>query len=347
MNHESAGHKAARALSERLPMRCKFVEGTNRDEDRLELLEGEMLNATISLRCVTLMHLRPTHIEHIAAQLGSFPDGGILLTNYANPSITKALTSKGINFFDLSGNCRIHTAGFYFAVDGLKPVKEDKPTSNKAFELAGMKLILALLSGLAPITASYRDLAQAAGISLGTVGPALDGLDGAGFIMHRDKPAIRKLINKKKLLERWVETFTEKIKPKLFVGNYELDNHYLWKEINLADYGGYWGGEVGAEILTNYIKPQVFTIYINAEKRSKLFAAARIRKADPMGNNQRTTVEVYEKFGPDYPAFSSYPHDVVNPIIVYADLIGTHDSRNLDVAQAVYDSRLDQFISED
>ena len=74
-----------------------------------------------------------------------------------------------------------------------------------------------------------------------------------------------------------------------------------------------------------------FTIYTR-EPIAKLVAAGRMR-AEQDGN-----VEILEKFW-NFPADKDMP-DVVPPVLAYADLLATHDSRNAEVARMIYEQRI-------
>jgi hypothetical protein len=91
-----------------------------------------------------------------------------------------------------------------------------------------------------------------------------------------------------------------------------------------------WGGEPAAEKLTRYLKPAQFTIYAR-EPIAKLIAAGRMR-ADPNGTVE--VLDAFRNFEPD----KELP-DVVPPILVYADLLATHDGRDVEAAR-IYERRI-------
>lgn len=78
------------------------------------------------------------------------------------------------------------------------------------------------------------------------------------------------------------------------------------------------------------------TLYIRPGKEreniTQLVARHRLR-ADPQGNS-----ELLDTFW-DVPAAPEHP-DVVPAILVYADLVATHDPRNLDAARLLYDRKI-------
>lgn len=314
--------------------------------------EGECLSIGGShtrFRCFTLLYLRPTHIEHVSATLKNYFTEGLLITQYANPQISKILIEKGINYIDLQGNCHIASEGVVLHLEGRKPVKSEIITTNKAFEMAGMKLTLAILSGLVDASASYRDMANAAGISIGAVGPALDGLDKSGFLMFRGQTGRRKLINKRKLFDRWVDAFVDRIKPKLYLGLFESRSENDWRNLDIYKFDFRWGGEPAGAILTNYLYPDVLTLYIDPKKRLHLMKEAKLRKIDDDSHlfAEGPVFELYESFGGNYPPDSNYPLDVENPLIVYADLVGLQEPRNVEVAGLIYEKHIAGLFNEE
>jgi len=89
--------------------------------------------------------------------------------------------------------------------------------------------------------------------------------------------------------------------------------------------------------MTKYIKPEVTTIYTQ-KPIGKLILKNRLRK-DPNGD-----VEILNGF------WKFEPHradkDLVHPVLVYADLMATGDSRNIEVAEMIYDTEITRFVRE-
>ncbi len=71
----------------------------------------------------------------------------------------------------------------------------------------------------------------------------------------------RRLANKEKLIERWVTTYPELLRPKLVLGHYKAADRNWWKQMPLHNFQAYGGGEVAAAKLTKYLKPERVTVY--------------------------------------------------------------------------------------
>lgn len=104
----------------------------------------------------------------------------------------------------------------------------------------------------------------------------------------------------------------------------------------------YWGGEIAAARLTDYLKPETATLYLDPKMGrhalTKLIATHRLR-ADPEGN-----VEILDKFW-NVPTDKTQP-EIVPPILVYADLVASLNPRNLEVANLLRERYIDNAIRQ-
>jgi hypothetical protein len=240
-------------------------------------------------------------------------------------------------------------------VIGQKPTKDaldPKKLKNKAFDISGLKLIYGFLCDDTLINTSYREISERAGVALGAIGKLLDDLKDAGYLLSKGDPRSRGLINRRKLLERWVEAYPEKLKPKLLVGEFISDDSDWWQKIEPEKFGAYWGGEVAAARYTNYLKPQEITIYLPEYTGNKLLSVARLRKADTsLTSTADGPVKIYRPFwkesGEENKRGPYIVKGTVHPILIYADLIASADSRNLETARMLYDSTIAEYIGED
>lgn len=242
------------------------------------------------------------------------------------------------------------TPPLYIYVTGNKQTahRAEREELNRAFDATGLKLIFGLLCNPDLLNKTYREIAKQTGIALGAVGKALKGLIDAGFLIDKGRGKERRLINKQKLLDRWVETYPEKLKPKLLVGEFLAEDPYWWQYIKIEEYGAYWGGEVAAAKYTGHLKPQNTMFYLPEKAGNKLLAKARLRKntiyAGVGGATENTArVKIYRPF---WPEVTERQGATVNPILVYADLISTGDSRNLETARVIHEQYIAEYLRE-
>ena len=85
-------------------------------------------------------------------------------------------------------------------------------------------------------------------VALGTVKNTMTKLIQKGFIVEMGKKG-KKLLDKKKLFERWIAAYPDYLKPKLLLGRFRGDGEW-WKDIPLDPTLAQWGGEVAAAKLT-------------------------------------------------------------------------------------------------
>ena len=287
-------------------------------------------------------------------QIQQLPETGLLVADYINPKMAVKLREQGVQFIDTFGNAYINQPPVYVYVtgnrqNGLRPEwAVGKTGTNRAFEPTGLKVIYAFLCEPRLVNAPYREIAETAGVALGTVGWVINGLKAAKLLIDKGKKRGRQLTNYRKLLDRWVEAWPEKLRPKQLVGEFIADDPYWWKTIEIGEFGGYWGGEVAAAKYTDYLKPKVATLYLPEERRAALLREARLGRATDPAEAGAATVLIYQPFWPE--AFNTlYIKDkgLVHPLLVYADLIATGDPRNLETARRLYDEHIAGRIGQD
>lgn len=285
-------------------------------------------------------------------QIKALPLQGVLVADYINPKMAAKLRREDVQFIDTVGNAYINQPPVYVFVAG-KPrpmgTAAVKEAPNRAFDRTGLKVVFAFLCDPALINAPYREIADMADVALGTVGWVLNGLKAAGLVLDKGKRKGRRITEYRRMLDRWVEAYPEKLRPKLLVGNYLAADPYWWKEIDIREFGGYWGGETAAAIYTNYLKPAVATVYLPEGAAGKLLAKARLRKAPNGLQAEPGNLRLYKTFWPEPLGFEDEAalRGLVPPILAYADLLATGDPRNREVAGMIYDEYIARHCRED
>lgn len=286
-------------------------------------------------------------------QIEQMPQEGLLATDYVNPRMADKLRRQGVQFIDTMGNAYINEPPVYVYVTGNRPQERGfMPTrdgARRAFEPKGLMVLFAFLCHPELVKAPYREIAVRAGVAVGTVGWVLNGLKAAGFVHDKGAKKGRRLVHYRKLLQRWVETYPEKLKPKQLVGEFIADDPYWWKAIDIRAYDAYWGGEIAAAKYTDYFNPKVATVYLPEQARTRLLRDVRLRKATGWAGEPAGTVLIYRPFWPEPPnGLDAERKEVLaHPILVYADLVATAEPRNLEVARKIYDEHIAQHCRED
>ena len=270
-------------------------------------------------------------------QMKRLPEKALLVTRYVNPNMADRLKELEIPFLDTLGNAYLNHPPVFVYIKGHAPQRFPRERPTRAFVPAGLRVVFALLCRRELAGAPFRTIAQTAHVALGTVAWVLGDLEGLGYLLDMGKQG-RRLMDKQRLLDRWVAAFPDQLRPKLVLGRYTAPDPRWWEKARLREFHAYWGAEPAAARLTGYLKPELVTVYIR-DLPGRFLAANRLR-ADPKGN-----VEVLKAFWD--PACDLTDPEIVPPLLVYADLLTTGDPRNLETARRIYNEQLAGLVSED
>ncbi len=261
-----------------------------------------------------------------------------LIAKYVNTEMAEELRQNGIEFIDTAGNAFINQPPIYIFIKGNRPPEfAGQATLKRAFKAAGLKMIYGFMCIPGLENKTYREIAVATGVALGTVDWIIKELKGLGFLLDMGKQGF-KLMRKENLLQRWVTAYPEQLRPKQILGRYRGEPGW-WQQQRLDPLRAQWGGEVAAAKLTQYLKPELITIYTTAPQLNHLLLENRL-KTDIKGD-----VEILERFWK--PAETLQHKDLVHPILVYADLLATGNQRNIETAKMIYEQYIIQLIRED
>jgi hypothetical protein len=204
--------------------------------------------------------------------------------------------------------------------------------TNRTNTTAGLRVLFVILCRPQLLNAPYRELATTAKVALGTIGPVIKNLETRKLIatFGTTLPK-RRLLDAKALLQEWVTFYPATLRPKLQPRRFRAHDRELAQQTDLARFDAYWGGEVAADRLTHYLKPQMLTVY-TLHNPTKLITELRLR-ADVNGD-----VEILNAFWDQ--TLITGTADVVPPILAYADLMTTTDARDLEAARLIYEQHI-------
>ncbi len=251
----------------------------------------------------------------------------MVIADHIFPKIKEELRNHDIAYLEGNGNIWLKAEKALLWIDTNKTLPEEKEKINRAFTKTGLKVLFHFLLDENLINAPYREIAQKTEIALGNVNNILNGLREKGFLLKMNKENY-KLTNKKELLNTWMTRYAEKLKPELEIGTFRFlkDEDFLnWKRLPIKPGKTWWGGEPAGDLLTNYLKPAVLTLY-TVENKNELIRNYRLIP-DPKGN-----VKAYIKFW----NYNEVTDKIVPPLLVYADLMNTGDHRCIETAQKIY-----------
>ncbi|RZJ83564.1 MAG: hypothetical protein EOO20_22565, partial [Chryseobacterium sp.] len=268
--------------------------------------------------------------DHLPGYLSQLGKDGLLVCRYITTPMKMQLKQKGINYLDAAGNCFIKVDPIFVYINDQPVTDVRLPVDGKLWKVNGIKFLFSILVNTALVNESYRKIASIAGIALGSVGPIMEELKKEGFLKEgkKDGKIFLFIEGKEQLMRRWAEAYRGTLRPRIHRYNYRFVNKETalnWQNIRTDDFQ--WGGEPGGAILTDHLVPEKMTIYTD-QIRTKIIQKLRLIP-DENGN-----VEILEKFW-SADEYEFQGQNTVPPLLIYADLITTIDSRNQHIAERV------------
>jgi len=298
------------------------------DEQEVKIKEfvcdGKLVLNNEIIYIETKREVRPIQLDRFfkqKEQLGNL----IVLANYITPTAMQLLKEKGINYVDGVGNIYLKHGDVHLYINGVPNRPKEIIKKNRAFTKTGVRVIFQLLIIPEALNYTYRQIAKQAGVALGTVPKVLEGLKQEGFVLQLNKKELT-LVEHEQLLKRWCVAYINDLKPTLFVKRYRPVNDLFytqWEKTPLKN--AVWGGEPAANLLTNYLNPEEFTLYTNQTQKEIMIEYKWL--PDENGD-----IYVYEKFWEDFENVEK-----LIPLLTYADLIGTNNARNIETANIIYE----------
>ncbi|MGM0672507.1 type IV toxin-antitoxin system AbiEi family antitoxin [Thioalkalivibrio sp.] len=266
---------------------------------------------------------------------------GLIISEYVNPKMAERLRDMDIGFLDLAGNAYINAPPVYVFIKGNKRAAmeyaDPEHDAHAAFQGAGLRIVFALLCAPHLVSSAYREIAEAAGVSLGSASRTLRALRDQGFLLETNRRT-RRLHNQRALIERWTLAYPEQLRPKTFLGRYRAANPQWWQDVALEPYQAAWGGEVAAARITGHLVPERISIHTRMAP-APLLATFGLRK-DPTGN-----IELHKSFWP--PECATDAPDLAPRLLVYAELLASGHERNIETARMLYEQGLAKRLEPD
>jgi hypothetical protein len=266
--------------------------------------------------------------EHIFRSLKELNDKypNFLLVAYRiYPKYRDLLREMGINYVEANGNAYIRTEDHYIWIDKFPTLKGVEVETNRAFTKTGLKVFFQLLVDDQNLNINQRELADQAGVALGNIPLVIKGLKTAGLLVNKNKFGYQ-WVNKEEAIVQWINGYRTTLKNTLLQGRYRLPRDIDWKKVDLPTEKTRWGGEPGADLLTNYLRPEKFILFTDL-KTNDFIKETRLMP-DPKGE-----IEVFETFW----KLGNEMEGCAPPLLVYADLIINGDKRSLETAKLIYD----------
>jgi hypothetical protein len=291
-------------------------------------------------------------LDHLLQQLQRYAETTrakpLLFTDYVSPNLAERLISAGLNFADTGGNVYLDWPGkLHIQIQGKRPTRIAEAKSERLTQPSGLKILYALLMQPREQWGTYRDIAKAAGVALGSIAVVMRELKAKGYLVEERRDEWR-LTHKRKLLDLWVEGYVARLRPDLLIGRYRpgeadleqtlgvLRNELAGRKISWALTGG-----GAAEILTHHFRGEQLSFFAQ-DWSSDL--ARRLRWLP----SEQGSVTVLRKFSPlvAFNLESTHLQAVAHPLLVYAELMFQGRERELETAKIVYDRYLSSLVHE-
>ncbi|AJY11800.1 hypothetical protein K6W16_24220 [Burkholderia dolosa] len=269
-----------------------------------------------------------------AAPRGAQPP--MLIAPYLSAELIAALIDQDIPFLDTAGNAFLNRPEAAVMIAGRpKPARAPRVQASRATTPKGLRVMFALatLPGLA--AQPYRAIAAASGVALGTVNLAMEDLLARGLVAQR-RNGERMLPDWPRFVQEWVALYPSRLRAKLPARRFSAVAPDWWRGFDFAAFDARLGGEPAADWLTHDLKPAAVTVYTHGAVANRLLLSARLRP-DPRGD-----VEILNAFWPAAAAagWRDAHAPVVPPLLIYADLVSSGDSRNLAAAERIHERYL-------
>jgi hypothetical protein len=274
--------------------------------------------------------VRPQQLAQLTYQQQKLKKRIMLIAENIFPTAKKELRDLEIPYLETNGNVHVKLNNNLIWVELQKPrkIREEK---TRAFTPTGLQVIFEIFQNPKLINQTQREIAEKTKVGLGQINNVLNGLKNEGYLIQKNKNQLV-LRRREKLFEKWAITYNLRLRPKIKIGNFRFvkaADFQNWNEIELKRGLTYWGREPAGNILTDYLHPQILTIY-TLEPQKELIKNYKIV---PVENGN---IEVLKKFWK-----TEWNNHLTAPVeLIYADLINTNDKRNQETALKIYEKQI-------
>ena len=245
-----------------------------------------------------------------------------------------ACRKEGIQFVDTTGNCYLDLPGCHIYVSKDITGPKRLVSTGKAFQAAGLRFIMAVYNEPTLLNDKYAVIAEKTGLSTGSLSGIFEDLRASGFIRKDDTTDLFSVANELELVKRFAYAYLADVRPKIRRGTFYMVAHDTLGKVRSAESKDkiLVGGQHAANVRGNYLFSPVFNFYTDV----RIGTLAKAYRLVPVGNSidqNRATVEVYNTFGGNYASGQLEGIALVNDLLIYADLLDSHDVRVHDAAQ--------------
>jgi hypothetical protein len=288
-------------------------------------------NQHIQFNIEVKRELRNYHLDQLLKVQGKFAPV-MVIAEKIFPKIKEQLRNHHIAYLETNGNIYFKERERLVWIDTNKPLPKEKEKGNLAFNKTGLKVVFLFLINEEYLNMPYRRIAKVTETALGNIKNVINGLKEQKYLIKLNEDQ-NKLTDKEALLDKWVNAYGERLKPTLGIGTFRFlkeEDFYQWKKIPLNPTKTCWGGEPAGDLLTDYLNPEILTLY-TTETRNELIKNYKLIP------NENGNIKIYEKFWQDD---EGNTNPTAPPLLVYADLINTRNERCIETANKIFNETL-------
>ncbi|MBD2102537.1 type IV toxin-antitoxin system AbiEi family antitoxin [Leptolyngbya sp. FACHB-261] len=272
----------------------------------------------------------------------------LLVTRNLSDLVVNQLLERNIEFIDVDGNIYLNSPEIYVIVRN----QATKHSASKSLEIttAALQVMYALLSqqSLIAMEHDFKQIAHISGVTPETVKSTLKKLRELDYIRYSQKEY--RIVDYVKLLERWELGYSERLRAKLLLGTFSPIGKRNFSEVGdeLKEHAGRYpyliGGELAASIITEYLRPISATLHLRKNVDSRQIAVKLRLKPDPEGNIALLQSLEHDEYNQN--EFGDFPPNLVNPLLIHAELVRTGNSRLKETAQLIYDRYIEELAQK-
>lgn len=253
----------------------------------------------------------------------------LLAAPFVGPEVGARLMAGKINYVDDVGNCHITLGPGYVAhIQGKRPMA--RMARDRGTHAQGYLVMLALLARPELVAAPVRGVAAAAGVGKTTAAHMLAKLEEEGVVGGRGER--RRILDAKRLMDRWVVAYETVVRPHLLVGRYRGPDKTpgdaetrIERAMPVGAAWGWSGGAAAMRLTSFYRGPDVvFHVAEPPPDLDRVLGILRARDGDIVILRARGEVML-----------AGVRPRTVHPLLVYTELMTQGDQRAREAAEVL------------
>jgi hypothetical protein len=278
---------------------------------------------------------------HLFRQQINFPKRALLIADNLADFVVERLVTENVEFLDSKGSIYLNNHFHYILICNTISTKNKiSYSSSNRLTVSILKLVFVLLQEPQRLQKCDRArLADLVGIKTKTVSRGLETLLNLEYLeLIANSSYVIK--NYTQLFERWQMGYLEILRNSLLIQSFRPLKGQEWLEqedlINIIEAQRLLiGGEWGADLLTQYLHFSSFALHLPEHLKIQPLMLKLRLVPDPVGNiiflrqfGKRNHWWLHEKL-------AEMP--VVDPLLIYAELMVKRDDRLKEVAKMIYE----------